>query len=130
MNEQQAKKLAATVGGEVWQSGGGIHLVVIRRPDGSLVVFSEDLVAEYPDDDAFDASMPSASILLRDDPTEYWVVQDADGGIWMDDREHVRGWSFVEDAQHEAAGIQSRLGVHCWARQQTLEDSLQQGSNV
>lgn len=68
MEERAARLLAAAVGGETWQSGGGIYLVLIRRSDGSLVVFSEELVAEYRDEDAFDAATPSVSILLHSSP--------------------------------------------------------------
>jgi hypothetical protein len=125
MDEQAAKKLAKALGGEAWQSGGGIWLVILYRPDGGLVVFSEDLVAEYPDEDAFDASTPTASIYLRGDPTEYWIVEDADGGIWMDDPNHGRGWSTEEYAQEEATAIQSRIGTRCFVRQQRLADTLQ-----
>lgn len=85
MDEQQAETLSKAVGGEAWQSGGGVYVVGLRRPDGSIVVFSDDVVAEYPDDDAFDAAKPTASIMLRDDPTEYWVIQDEEGGVMLAD---------------------------------------------
>jgi len=124
MDENAANMLAANIGGEVWQSGGGIYLVILRRPDGGLVVFSDDLVAEYPDEDAFDASSPSVSILLRSSPTDYWVVESADGEIWMQNRNHGRGWTTKEDAQDEASAIQSRTGVRCLVRHQRLDDGL------
>jgi hypothetical protein len=38
---------------EVWHSGGGIWLVKWTNEDGNLVVFSDDLVCEYADEDAF-----------------------------------------------------------------------------
>lgn len=66
------------------------------------------------------------SILLRDDPTEYWIIEDADGGIWMNDRTLGRGWTSEEDAQHEARGIQSRTGVRNWVRNQRLDDTLEE----
>jgi hypothetical protein len=124
MDEQRANELARAIGGEAWQTGGGIYVVALRRPDGSIVVFSDDLVAEYPDDEAYDAAEPSKSILLRDDPTEYWVIQDEEGGVMLADPEHGRGWPTEEDAQHEAHGIQSRTGLKTWARRQRLEDTL------
>lgn len=124
MDEQRAEALAKTVGGEAWQSGGGIYVVAIRRPDGSIVVFSDDVVAEYPDDEAFDAGQPTAEILLRSDPTEYWVVQDEEGGVMLANPEHGRGWAQEEDAEHEARAIQSRTGMKTWPRPQRLEDSL------
>lgn len=124
MDERQAEALAKVIGGETWQSGGGIYVVALRRPDGSIVVFSDDLVAEYPDDEAFDAAQPSASIMLRDDPTEYWVIQDEEGGVMLADPDHGRGWPSEEEAEHEARGIQSRTGLKTWARRQRLEDTL------
>jgi hypothetical protein len=124
MDERQAEALAKAVGGEAWQSGGGIYVVALRRPDGSIVVFSDDVVAEYPDDEAFDAGQPSASIMLRDDPTEYWVIQDEEGGVMLADPDHGRGWASEEEAEHEARGIQSRTGLKTWARRQRLEDTL------
>ncbi len=98
--------------------------MAIRRPNGSIVVFSEDLVAEYADDEAFDAGQARASILLRDDPTEYWVVQDEEGGVILADSLHGRGWAQEEDAEHEAMAVQSRTGLKCWARRQRLDDTL------
>ncbi len=124
MDEAQAKALAKAIGGEEWQSGGGIYVVALRRPDGSIVVFSDDAVAEYPDDDAFDAGTPTTSILLRDDPTEYWVIQDEEGGVMLADPDHGRGWPSEEEAEHEARGIQSRTGLKTWARRQRVEDTL------
>ncbi len=40
MTEEQAKNVAAALGGDSWQSGGGIWLVLLRRSDGRLVVDS------------------------------------------------------------------------------------------
>ena len=34
MTESEAQTLAAVLGGDAWNSGGGIQLVVIERPDG------------------------------------------------------------------------------------------------
>ena len=42
MDERTVEQLAAILGGEAWQSGGGIYLVTVNRDDGSLVVFSGD----------------------------------------------------------------------------------------
>lgn len=125
MDEKAANKLAAAIGGEVWQSGGGIHVVTLRRPDGSLVVFSEDLVAEYDDDEAFENSKPSTTILLREDPGEYWVVESESGDVWLQDPDHGRGWATQDDAEQEARGIQSRVG-RCWVRHQRPSDTTDQ----
>lgn len=124
MDEQQAENLAKAVGGEVWKSSGAGYVVGLRRPGGSIVVFSDDVVAEYADDSAFDAAKPSATIMLRDDPTEYWVVQDEQGGLMLADPDHGRGWPSEEEAEHEARGIQSRTGLKTWVRRQRLEDIL------
>lgn len=64
MSEKQAEALAMLLGGEPWQSGGDIWLVMVRRSDGHVVVFSGDVVCEYEDEEAFEASRPHASILL------------------------------------------------------------------
>lgn len=122
MDEEAANKLAAAIGGDVWQSGGGIHVVTIKRPDGGLVVFSEDLVAEYDDEQAFEDANPSTTILLRTNPTDYWVIESEDGHVWMQDREHGRGWASEDDAKREAGGIQSRVG-RCWVRHQRPSDT-------
>jgi hypothetical protein len=124
MDERQAEALAKVIGGEAWQSGGGVYVVALHRPDGSIVVFSDDLVAEYADDDAFDAGRSSKSILLRDDPTEYWVIQDEEGAVMLADPDHGRGWPDESEAEHEAMGLQSRTGLRCWVRRQRLEDTL------
>src|ERR1051325_6336430 len=76
MDEKTAKALAEAIGGEEWQSGGGIYVVAIRKPSGAVVVISDDLVAEYEDEDSFEASQPKTTIELREDPEEYWVVYD------------------------------------------------------
>jgi hypothetical protein len=53
MNEREAVSLAEALGGEAWHSGGGIWLVPLTNSEGSLVVFSDDLVCEYRDEEAF-----------------------------------------------------------------------------
>ncbi|MCC6284722.1 MAG: hypothetical protein IT439_05395 [Phycisphaerales bacterium] len=124
MDEAKARVLAKLVGGEEWRIGEREFVVVLRRPDGSIVALSDDVVAEYPGDGAFDAGTPSTNILLRDDPTEYWVIQDEEGGVMLADPDHGRGWPSEEEAEHEARGIQSRTGLKTWARRQRLEDTL------
>lgn len=64
MDERQANAIARALGGETWQSGGGIWLVLIHRADGRLVVLSDDAVCEYESEEAFDAGLASASITL------------------------------------------------------------------
>jgi hypothetical protein len=64
MDEIQAEKMAEILGGEAWQSGGDIWLVLIRRNDGHLVVISDEVVCEYENEDAFEENRASRSILL------------------------------------------------------------------
>jgi hypothetical protein len=64
MNEQQAEAVAKALGGETWQSGGGIWLVIFRRADSRVVVISEEVVCEYENDDALDSGTPAQSIFL------------------------------------------------------------------
>ncbi len=62
MSEQQASAIADALSAETWQSGGGIWLVLIHRPDGKLVVLSEEAVCEYDDDAAFESGRAAATI--------------------------------------------------------------------
>lgn len=64
MDEIQAEKIAEVLGGEAWQSGGDIWLVLIRRNDGRLVVISDEAVCEYESEEAFEDNRTSNSILL------------------------------------------------------------------
>lgn len=65
MDEKTSETLAALLGGYSWQSGGGIYLVTVTRQDGSLVVFSEDAICEYENEEAFDSGSASKSISLN-----------------------------------------------------------------
>ena len=65
MTEKDAVILADVLGGEPWQSGGDIWLVLFRRGDGRLVVLSDDAVTEYENDDAFDQNRPGQAIPLH-----------------------------------------------------------------
>jgi hypothetical protein len=64
MNERIARVLAKACGGEYWQSGGNVWLLLIRRKDGRLVVVSGDAVCEYATDADFDAGRATNSVLL------------------------------------------------------------------
>lgn len=64
MDEIQAARIAEILGGEAWQSGGDIWLVVIRRKDGHLVVISDEVICEYESEDAFENSQAINSILM------------------------------------------------------------------
>ncbi len=65
MNEQQAEAIASALGGETWQSGGDIWLVIVRRNDNKIVVISGELICLYADDEAFDAGQAIQSIELH-----------------------------------------------------------------
>jgi hypothetical protein len=56
--------LAALLGGDVWDSGGGVELVVIERHDGRVVAVSDEAVCEYADRDALAGGQPLNSITL------------------------------------------------------------------
>ena len=64
MNEKQAKMIGDALGGQSWQSGGDIWLVIIRRNDGHLVVISDDVICEYENEESFEDSKANMSILL------------------------------------------------------------------
>ncbi|HKQ49896.1 MAG TPA: hypothetical protein VJZ71_17615 [Phycisphaerae bacterium] len=109
MDERTAEQLAAIVGGEAWQSGGGIYLVTVNRDEGSLVVFSGDAICEYENDEAFDASRASKTILLSIPETEdLYVIVDLKGNVFYHDNRMERGWRYQEDAEHEALALESR----------------------
>lgn len=65
MNEQQATMIAEVLGGETWQSGGDIWIVLLRRGDGHIVAISDEVVNEYAGDGALEANEPAATILLH-----------------------------------------------------------------
>ena len=64
MEEEQAIAVARALGGDVWQSGGDIWLVIIRRSDGHVVVLSDEAVCEYPNEEAIETGQPLTNVLL------------------------------------------------------------------
>jgi hypothetical protein len=60
-----AHTIATALGGEAWQSGGGIWLTLIHRPDNHLVVISDDAICEYPSKAAFEQGTPTTTIRLQ-----------------------------------------------------------------
>lgn len=38
---------------ETWNVGGGLEVLVVRLPDGKLLVTSDDIVVLYPNESAF-----------------------------------------------------------------------------
>ncbi|QYU67035.1 hypothetical protein J4558_19055 [Leptolyngbya sp. 15MV] len=109
MDERTAEQLAALVGGEAWQSGGGIYVVTVNRDDGSLVVFSGDAVCEYESDKAFDQGRATKTIHVNfPDADDLYVVVDLKGNVFYCDNAMERGWRYEEDAQQEARALESR----------------------
>jgi hypothetical protein len=64
MDERKAKALAKLLGGDPWQSGGDVWLVVKRTADGRVVTISDEVVVEYEDNAAFEANREKASIVV------------------------------------------------------------------
>lgn len=64
MTEEQADAIAESLGGEGWQSGGEVWLVMKRRNNGTIVVISEDAICEYASEDEFEDCRPTTTILL------------------------------------------------------------------
>lgn len=113
MDERTAEQLAVLVGGEAWQSGGGMYLVTVTRDDGSLVVFSGDAICEYENDEAFDANRASKTILLNIPENEdLYVIVDLKGNVFFCDNSMERGWRYQEDAEREARALESRGEGH------------------
>lgn len=109
MDERTAEQLAVIVGGEAWQSGGGIYLVTVTRADGSLVVFSADSICEYESEEAFDAGRASKMIPITiPDTTDLYVVVDAEGTVFYQDNAMERGWQYEQEAFREARALESR----------------------
>lgn len=64
LHEETAEQIAEAFGGETWQSGGGIWLVLIHRKDGRFVVISDDAVCEYASEKHFESGKADKSVLL------------------------------------------------------------------
>lgn len=109
MDERTAEQLAVLVGGEAWQSGGGVYVVTVNRDDGSLVVFSGDAICEYSNDEAFDAGTASKTILLDiAEADDLFVIVDLKGNAFYQNNAMERGWRHEEDAMREARALESR----------------------
>ena len=109
MDEHTAEQLATIVGGEAWQSGGGVYLVTVNRDDGALVVISGDAVCEYESDAEFEANKATRMILLNIPETEdLYVIVNLEGNVFYLDNAMERGWRNQEDAEHEARALESR----------------------
>jgi NDP-sugar pyrophosphorylase family protein len=116
MNEQQAKALAEVFSGEAWDSGGGIWLAAYWRGDGKYMVFSGDALCEYDSEEDFDEARAAKTIVLASGDEEWWVVADTEGNTIYRNPDLQTGWRFREDAEHEAKGLESRIGHRFFAR--------------
>jgi hypothetical protein len=65
MTEIQATSVAGAFGGNVYQSGGGIWLVLLQRADGELVVISDEAICLYDDEEAFERGDAKTTIVLH-----------------------------------------------------------------
>lgn len=64
MTEQQATAVAEALGGETWQSGGDVWLVVLKRSDGKVVCISSEAVCLYDGEEEMETGQAEATILL------------------------------------------------------------------
>ena len=64
LNELTTPMAAAALGGEAWQSGGGIWLIVKRTVDGRIVTISPEVVNEYENEEAFEEDRPKSSLVI------------------------------------------------------------------
>ncbi len=65
MDEVRATAVAEALGGQPWQSGGDVWLVLCQRSDGKLVVVSDEAVCLYDSHEAFDDNKSSDTIVLH-----------------------------------------------------------------
>ena len=64
LNELTAPVVATALGGDTWQSGGGIWLIVKRTTDGRVVTISPEVVKEYENEEAFEEDRPKSSLVM------------------------------------------------------------------
>jgi hypothetical protein len=64
LNELTAPVVATALGGDAWQSGGGIWLIVKRTSDGRVVTISQEVVNEYANEEAFEEDRPKSSLMI------------------------------------------------------------------
>jgi hypothetical protein len=62
--DARCAQLVNLLGGSMWQSGGGIWLILIRRGDGHVIAISDECVSEYTSDDALAGGSACNSIRL------------------------------------------------------------------
>jgi hypothetical protein len=65
MTEDKARKLAELLEGEAWPSGGNIWLVSLTNTEGHYVVFSDDMVVEYKNEQYFRDGVPWEEVNIQ-----------------------------------------------------------------
>jgi hypothetical protein len=65
LNEATAPTVATALGGDAWQSGGGIWVIVKRTTDGRVVTITPEVVNEYADEAAFEEDRPKSSLVME-----------------------------------------------------------------
>ena len=67
MNEEKAEKIAKIVGGDTWQSGGDIWVVILRGKKG-IAVLTDESVCSYSSEDAFvEGEKPLDSVIWAEE---------------------------------------------------------------
>lgn len=67
LDAKTGKRLAETFGGTTYNSGGGILLHRIDKPNGHIIVISDDCICEYASEtDFYGGNNPIGEILLKD----------------------------------------------------------------
>jgi hypothetical protein len=64
MDENSAIKLAHVLGADTWNAGNGMWLVVKKRSDGKVLVFSNEIVRVFADAEAVQSGIPEESIAI------------------------------------------------------------------
>ncbi len=64
LNEVTAPTVATALGGDAWQSGGGIWVIVKRTTDGRVVTITPEVVNEYADEAAFEEDRPKSRLVM------------------------------------------------------------------
>ena len=65
MTKLEAEQIAETFSGRSWRAGDGVWLVIVKQPDGKVLVVSDDLLCEYETQKHFEQALPSQTIPLK-----------------------------------------------------------------
>jgi hypothetical protein len=65
LNELTAPIVAAALGGDAWQSGGGIWVIVKRTSDGRVLTLSPEVINEYANEEAFEEDRPESTLVME-----------------------------------------------------------------